>query len=96
VTAELDGAIKRVNRRLDAHAGAIRVERVDHAGVAHVRFMGMCTGCPAKPVTLSAVVVPELERIDGVTGVEAAGARVSPAAAARLAALRERAIGGRR
>jgi Fe-S cluster biogenesis protein NfuA len=96
MSAALAAAVERVNRRLAAHAGAVRVERVDSVGVAHLRFTGMCTGCPAKPVTLSAVVRPELEKVDGVSGVEAAGTRVSPAAAERLAALRYRAIGGSR
>lgn len=94
--AGLGPALERVNGRLAAHAGGVLLEQVDGAGVARLRFTGMCAACPAKPVTMSVVVAPALERVDGVTGVEAAGTRVSPAAAARLARLRERANGGGR
>jgi Fe-S cluster biogenesis protein NfuA len=85
---DLMEALDQVNRRLAAHAGGVRLEGVSNAGVLRLRFTGMCAGCLIKPLTMSTVVEPALERVEGVTGIEMPGARVSPAAAARLARVR--------
>ena len=83
----LEVALEAVNRRLAGHAGGIRLDRVTDDGELRMRFTGMCAGCLNKPLTMATVVAPALERVEGVTQVHAPGARVSPAAARRLATL---------
>jgi Fe-S cluster biogenesis protein NfuA len=79
--------VSEVSRLLGAHAGGIELERLDEQGRVGVRFTGMCTGCLFRPVTLATTIRPALLEVDGVTGVEAAGVRVSEHAARRLAAV---------
>jgi Fe-S cluster biogenesis protein NfuA len=78
-----------VSRLLGAHAGGIELASLDEHGQVTVRFTGMCTGCPFRPVTLAATIRPALGDVDRVTSVEAARVRVSEHAARRLAALYE-------
>jgi Fe-S cluster biogenesis protein NfuA len=80
----LDERLARVSKALDAHAGGIELVRIDDDGEVRVRFTGMCTGCPLRPVSLNGLVRPVLESVDGVTGVAAEGGRVSREAEARL------------
>lgn len=82
----VDAAVAAADRALRAHAGGLELLDVSD-GVATVAFTGMCTGCPARPLTLAATVAPLLTAADGVTAVTAPGTRVSPFAARRLAAL---------
>jgi Fe-S cluster biogenesis protein NfuA len=79
--------VSEVSRLLGAHAGGIELEHLDEQGRVGVRFTGMCTGCLFRPVTLATTIRPALLEVDGVTGVEAAGVRVSEHAARRLAAV---------
>jgi Fe-S cluster biogenesis protein NfuA len=79
--------VSEVSRLLGAHAGGIELERLDEQGRVGIRFTGMCTGCLFRPVTLATTIRPALLEVDGVTGVEAAGVRVSEHAARRLAAV---------
>jgi Fe-S cluster biogenesis protein NfuA len=70
---------------LSAHAGGI--ELVDASdGVVRLRFTGMCTGCPLRPLTTASTVRPALLALDGVDSVEIEGSRISAEAEARLAA----------
>ncbi|MGH7903134.1 MAG: NifU family protein [Candidatus Dormibacteraceae bacterium] len=90
--AGLDSALAELNSRLRAHAGGIEVLGVSLAGDVRLRFTGMCTGCPHKPLTMAATIRPVLLALEGLTRVEAEGARISAEAAARLGA----AMGGYR
>jgi Fe-S cluster biogenesis protein NfuA len=82
-------AIERRVRQLSAyvtmHAGGVELEDVTDAGEVHLRFTGMCTGCPFRPVTMAATVRPALMEIEGVTSVHAVGSRISAQAEARMA-----------
>jgi Fe-S cluster biogenesis protein NfuA len=84
--AALDQRVEHVNRLMRTHAGAIEVVGVAADGVLTVRFVAMCQGCPFRPVTLYAVVIPALEAVPGVTAVHAQGVRVSREAAERARA----------
>lgn len=84
---ELDAAIGQINRLLASHGGGIEI--AEHASDGHlrIRFVGMCAGCPCKPLTVAATIIPGLEGVAGVTEVEAEGARVSTEVAERLVEL---------
>jgi len=69
---------------LAAHAGGIELVEVRN-GVARVRYTGMCTGCPLRPVTTASTVRPALLAVEGVEAVEVEGSRISAEAEARLA-----------
>ncbi len=69
-----------------AHAGAIELVNVSEAGEVRVRFVGKCTGCELRPVTMAATIRPGLLAVDGVVSVTASGARVSEEAELRLLA----------
>jgi Fe-S cluster biogenesis protein NfuA len=83
-TALLERRIGQVRAVMRAHAGAIDLVEVTPAGVVRVRFTGMCAGCPFRPLTMRGTILPALSELPGVTGVEAAGARISDEAAARV------------
>jgi Fe-S cluster biogenesis protein NfuA len=84
VTALAD-RLEQLGDVLAAHAGGI--ELVDHSdGVVRLRFTGMCTGCPLRPLTTASTVRPALLALDGVDAVEIEGSRISAEAEARIAA----------
>ncbi len=85
--ASVERRVDEVSRLLWSHAGGIELEGVDEDGQVRVRFTGMCTGCPFRPVTMATTVRPALAEIGGVTEVHASGVRVSEHAARRLAAV---------
>jgi Fe-S cluster biogenesis protein NfuA len=70
---------------LDAHAGGVELVGVDD-GVVRLRFTGMCAGCHLRPLTTASTIRPALLGLDGITGVEIEGSRISAEAEARLAA----------
>ena len=70
---------------LSAHAGGIELVAVA-GGVARIRYTGMCTGCPLRPLTTVSTVRPALLELAGVESVEVEGSRISAEAEARLAA----------
>jgi Fe-S cluster biogenesis protein NfuA len=74
---------ERVRPMLKSHGGGIAIREIDHHGVVRLDWLGACTGCPLRPVTTAGLIEPELERIEGVSGVDT-GFRVSRAAAERL------------
>jgi Fe-S cluster biogenesis protein NfuA len=80
----VEDRLARVAKALDAHAGGIELVRIEADGEVRVRFTGMCTGCPLRPVSLNGLVRPALESVDGVTRVAAEGGRISAEAEARL------------
>jgi Fe-S cluster biogenesis protein NfuA len=81
----IEGRMQALASILDAHAGGIDLVGIDEEGEVTVRFTGMCTGCPLRPVTLAGLVRPALLDIEGVEAVRAEGARISAEAEARMA-----------
>jgi Fe-S cluster biogenesis protein NfuA len=77
--------VEQVSAVLYAHAGGIVLDHIDHDGRVHVAFTGACTGCPYRPVTMATTIRPGLMAIEGVSGVEATGSRISEEAERRLA-----------
>jgi Fe-S cluster biogenesis protein NfuA len=85
VNAGLARCLGELGAVLAAHAGGI--ELVDlKGGVARVRYTGMCTGCPLRPVTTASTVRPALLAVEGVEELEVEGSRISAEAESRLAA----------
>ena len=78
-----------VSPLLHAHGGDVRIQSVSQDGVVTLEFCGACVGCPLRPVTLAVLVEPRLKTLDGVTRVDG-GARISVAAARRLAEVHAR------
>jgi Fe-S cluster biogenesis protein NfuA len=70
---------------LQAHAGGIELIAID-GGVVRLRYTGMCTGCPLRPLTTASTMRPALLALAGVTAIEIEGSRISTEAEARLAA----------
>ncbi len=85
--AALDQRVEHINRMMNTHAGAIEVVDVTEDGVLNLRFVGMCQGCPFRPVTFFGVVSQMLAGVPGVTDVRAEGVRVSQEAASRASEL---------
>lgn len=84
----LKDRISELNALMSSHAGAIELKRVDEtSGAVEIRFLALCTGCPYRPLTMTATIRPALLSVPGVTAVEAEGARISAEAEERLAAL---------
>jgi Fe-S cluster biogenesis protein NfuA len=81
----LSQAVEELSQVLHAHAGGLELVDVDAEGGVTVRFTGMCTGCPVRPVTLVGLIKPALLELDGVEAVSAEGGRMSSHAEARLA-----------
>ena len=70
---------------LGAHAGGVELVEAE-GGVVRIRYTGMCTGCPLRPLTTVSTVRPALLELDGIESVEIEGSRISAEAEARLAA----------
>jgi Fe-S cluster biogenesis protein NfuA len=81
VLAKLD----EVRPALAAHAGDIQLIEI-RKGTVRLRFTGMCTGCPLRPLTTASTLRPALLSVAGITAVEIEGSRISAEAEARLAA----------
>ena len=77
LSTRVAGRLELVERVLASHAGGVQLVEVSGDGLVRLRFTGMCAGCMLKPLTMAAVVAPALSDIAGVTGVDAAGTRVS-------------------
>jgi Fe-S cluster biogenesis protein NfuA len=86
----LQARLADVNALMRAHAGGVELLNVGSDGVVSLRFVGNCTGCELKPLTLAGTVRPGLLAVAGVTEVVAEGVNVSEEAAQRVAA----ALGG--
>jgi Fe-S cluster biogenesis protein NfuA len=85
VSAELAVRLEELGAVLGAHAGGIELVELN-GGVARVRYTGMCTGCPLRPVTTASTVRPVLLAVEGVDELEVEGSRISAEAEARIAA----------
>jgi len=82
---ELATRLDELAAALGAHAGGIELVELT-GGVARVRYTGMCTGCPLRPVTTASTVRPALLAVDGVDELEVEGSRISAEAEARIVA----------
>ena len=80
----VESRVRQLDALLKAHAGGLELVDLSDGGVARIRFSGMCTGCPLKPLTLEATIRPHLIGVGGVTDVVAEGARLSEEASERL------------
>jgi Fe-S cluster biogenesis protein NfuA len=80
----ISARVAEIARLMDVHAGGIELKDVSDDGVVRVRFTGMCTGCPNRPLTTAWAVKPGLLELDGVTAVEIEGSRISAEAEERL------------
>ena len=85
MSVELRRRLGELGSVLAAHAGGIELVELN-GGVARVRYTGMCTGCPLRPVTTASTVRPALLAVDGVDELEVEGSRISAEAEARIAA----------
>lgn len=85
MSAQLDERVREINRALGAHAGGIEVAAVADASVT-IRYTGMCTGCPFRPVTTAATVRPALLDLPEISSVSVEGSRISQEAEERLGA----------
>ena len=81
---QIDDRIAEINALMHAHAGAVELLEISDDGCVSVRFVGKCTGCELKPLTLAGTVRPGLLGVAGVSRVIAAGTRISDEAARRL------------
>lgn len=71
-----------VDRMLWTHGGGVEVDDCDGETV-RVRFTGLCTACPMRPLTIARIVTPAFEDLEGVQ-VEVVGVRLSSQATERL------------
>jgi Fe-S cluster biogenesis protein NfuA len=79
-------AIDDICRVMNFHGGAIKLLGVSDHGVVDVQFVGMCQGCPIRPLTLYGTITPRIEQVDGVTEVRARGVRIADETARQLVA----------
>ncbi len=84
--AALADAVVWINGRMRSHGGGIEVVQATEDGAVEVRFIGMCCGCPWKPLTWFGTVEAALRAVPGVVSVAAAGTRISDEAESRLRA----------
>jgi Fe-S cluster biogenesis protein NfuA len=85
VTEAVRSRLEELGPVLGAHAGGIELVDFDR-GVVRLRFTGMCTGCPLRPLTTASTIRPALLDLEDVSSVEIEGSRISAEAEARLAA----------
>ena len=81
----LEARIVDINALMRAHAGAVELVNVSDDGAVTVRFVGKCTGCELRPVTMISTVRPGLLAVEGVSRVIVQGVRISEEAEARMA-----------
>lgn len=71
-TAErVERALAEVRPYLSSHAGGVELLEIDESGVAHLRLLGSCQGCPSSRATIDDAIqraveeaAPEVTRID--------------------------------
>ena len=82
--AAIADRVAALSAALGAHAGGLELRSASEDGAVTVRFTGMCTGCPLRPVSFNGLVKPLLMAVEGVQEVHAEGGRISAEAEARL------------
>jgi Fe-S cluster biogenesis protein NfuA len=85
--AALATALAQVRPLILGHGGDIEVERVDEAGIVHVRLIGACKACPNMAMTYVGPVRTGLMQVEGVTEVRCEQVNAGPRTLARLAGL---------
>jgi Fe-S cluster biogenesis protein NfuA len=83
--AAVERRLAEIAPALRAHAGGVELTDVSDDGVVALRFTGMCTGCPFRPLTTAATLRPALLSVPGVRALSVPGARISEEAEERLA-----------
>jgi Fe-S cluster biogenesis protein NfuA len=83
VRAAVIARLDELRPALEAHAGGVELIEVD-ASTVRLRYTGMCTGCPLRPLTTASTIRPALLSVRGVTEVQIEGSRISAEAEARL------------
>jgi Fe-S cluster biogenesis protein NfuA len=73
----------RVRPQLASHAGDIRVREITPDWAVRLEWLGACTGSPLQPVRPPASLWTTLDRIPGMTRIEA-GWRAEPAVEERF------------
>src|SRR2546421_647915 len=91
----LDRRIHELNRVMDGHAGAVELVGVSESGEVELRFTGMCTGCPYRPLTMAGTIRPALLALPGVNQGAARGSRNPAGGEQRLVALLEGSVPAR-
>jgi Fe-S cluster biogenesis protein NfuA len=81
---QLAGRARLVSHLLTAHGGGIELLPSTKDDVVRVRFTGLCTTCPLKPLTTASIIRPAFVDMDGVSSVEVEGCRISAEAERRL------------
>jgi Fe-S cluster biogenesis protein NfuA len=81
----LAARVEEVAHLIASHGGTLSITDVSSDGEVTVRFGGLCTACPLKPLTLAATIRPALLELEGVSRVEAVGVRLSRHAQSALA-----------
>jgi Fe-S cluster biogenesis protein NfuA len=85
LNAGIHARLDELRPALEAHAGGIELLDIE-AGTVRLRYTGMCTGCPLRPLTTASTVRPALLSLPGINDVQIEGSRISAEAEARLAA----------
>lgn len=67
----VERALEEVRPYLSSHAGGVELQRIDETGVAHLRLLGSCRGCPSSRVTIEDAIeraieeaAPEIVRVE--------------------------------
>ena len=80
----IEDRVEALSAALASHAGGLELQSASEDGTVTVRFTGMCTGCPLRPVSFNGLVKPLLMAVAGVREVHAEGGRISAEAEERL------------
>ncbi len=90
--ADCEDSLVRLNRMIRSHGGQVEIVSFDETNrKLVVRLIGLCTSCPAWPMTLHATIRPYFAEELGLDDVEIADRRISEAATRRI----EKAFGAR-
>lgn len=74
VEVRVQRALDGVRPYLGSHAGGVRLEGVDEAGVVHLRLEGSCEGCAGSTITVrNAIEEAVVAAAPDVTGIETEG-----------------------
>jgi Fe-S cluster biogenesis protein NfuA len=82
--ADLAARAEMISHLLQAHGGGIELLPSDASDVVRVRFVGLCTNCCLRPLTMANIVRPLLTDLRDVREVEVEGIRISTEGLERL------------
>ncbi len=85
VETRVQQALAEVQPYMASHGGSVELLRIEN-GVAHLRLLGSCHGCPSSATTLQSTVEQAIQKLaPDLLGIEAEGAVTPPARAANFA-----------